>query len=41
MDVYENRGGQLSPTKCREETVKNGLPMKVWGGGGRKNITEP
>ena len=33
MDVNENRGGQLSPTKCREETVKNWLPMKVWGGG--------
>ena len=39
MDVNENRGGQSSPTKCREEkklTANEGL-----GGGGRKNITEP
>ena len=31
MDVNGNRGGQSSPTKCREESIKNWLPMKGWG----------
>ena len=41
IDVNGNSGGQSSPTKCREESIKNWLAMKGWGEGGRKNITEP
>ena len=33
-------GGQSSPIKCIEGTIKNSQPIRS-GGGGHKNITEP
>ena len=35
-------GGQSSPIKCIEGTIKNSQPIRSGGGGGgHKNITEP
>ena len=33
-------GGQSSPIKCIEGTIKNSQPIRSGGGGGHKNITE-